>query len=69
MKYWHKLVHKPNWYSGRIVSKLNDDGDVMIGFQCDKCGLIDDWHVARLDKQIDLEIKKRVAARPGVRNG
>ena len=54
MKYWHELMHKLNLYSGRVVSKLNDDGDVMIGFQCDKCGLIDDWHVARLDKQIDL---------------
>lgn len=69
MKYWHKLMHKLNWYSGRVVSKLNDDGDVMIGFQCDKCGQIDDWQIVRLDKQIDLEIKKRVAARPGAGNG
>lgn len=32
MKYWHKLLHKFNWYDGRVVSKLNEDGDVMIGF-------------------------------------
>lgn len=52
----HKLMHKLNLYNGRVVSRLNGCGQVEIGFQCDKCGRIDDWHVSKL---ADIEIEKR----------
>jgi len=36
----HKLAHLLGWNLGKVVSKLDDDGNVWVGFQCTQCGKI-----------------------------
>lgn len=44
---FHKIMHLLKLNSGHVVSKLDDNGCVWIGFQCDHCGKIQDAHKTR----------------------
>jgi len=40
----HKLRHFFKSYNGKIVSKIDPEGNIWIGFQCSDCGKIEGWH-------------------------
>lgn len=40
----HRLMHLLGWNTGRVVTKLDEDRNVWVGFQCDKCGEISGRH-------------------------
>jgi len=64
--YIHKLEHKLGWVNGRLETATNEKGEMIIYFQCEKCGkksgyinVKDDW----IDEQIirvSEEISRRV---------
>lgn len=41
MKYrvslWHRIQHRFGWWSGRVVSRTDERGRIMIGFRCNAC--------------------------------
>lgn len=41
----HRLSHHLGWYTGRVVSKI-EERKIFIGFQCDDCGEISGWQCA-----------------------
>jgi len=46
MNMFHRLMHLLKLNCGRVVSKLDKNGNVWIGFQCGHCGEIQDRHKA-----------------------
>lgn len=40
----HRLAHLIGWNTGRIVTKLDQDGNVWVAFQCNGCGKISGRH-------------------------
>jgi hypothetical protein len=44
----HMLSHWLGWNTGHVVSALDDEGNVWIGFRCATCGAITGRHVARI---------------------
>ena len=42
----HRIAHLLGWNRGRVVSGI-ECNRIMIGFQCDSCGEIADWHAAQ----------------------
>lgn len=43
---WHKLTHWIGWNEGEIVSRVDNDGNVVVGYRCCECGKIFDEVVA-----------------------
>jgi hypothetical protein len=43
----HWLAHKTGRNEGHVVSKTDEYGRVLIGFQCSTCHVIEGVHVAR----------------------
>ena len=44
----HRLAHLLKWNLGRVISALDEHGNVWVAFRCDKCGAIDGRRVAAL---------------------
>lgn len=44
--FMHFIAHLFGWNCGQVVSKLDTDGNVWIGFQCSGCGQISGRHIA-----------------------
>ena len=44
----HKLMHFLKLNHGRVISNLDDNGAVWVGFQCDKCGKIEGAYKTRI---------------------
>lgn len=43
----HWIAHLLGWNSGRVISKIDDDGNIWIAFQCAGCGVIKHKHISR----------------------
>ena len=43
----HMLAHWLGWNLGEVVSGIDEDGNIWIGFQCSTCGKISGRHIAR----------------------
>jgi len=39
-KLLHAIAHLLKWNEGRVVTKLDEDSNVWVGFQCDQCGKV-----------------------------
>lgn len=40
----HYLAHLLGLNYGQVISKIDDKGNIWVGFQCDKCGIISGKH-------------------------
>jgi len=48
MSYWlHVLSHWLGWNTGKVVSKLDSNGNVWIAFECGKCGKVSGAHITK----------------------
>lgn len=45
-KLWHRIEHKPGWFSGHVVSRTDQEGHIFIGFMCNKCSMLTGEHDA-----------------------
>lgn len=41
---WHRVAHWLGWNLGTVVSALDRQGTVWIGFKCDACGKVSGIH-------------------------
>jgi hypothetical protein len=53
----HFIAHLLGWYTGQVVSAIDDDGDTWIGFRCNTCNTVDGEQCISREKHIELEEK------------
>lgn len=46
----HQLAHKLDWHLGRVVSAIDRQGTIWIGFRCSHCGRITGIHASVVDQ-------------------
>ena len=44
MGIFHYITHLFGWNSGKVITKLDKEGNVWVAFQCSKCGKIEGAH-------------------------
>jgi hypothetical protein len=44
---WHMIQHWFGWNTGNVVSKIDDDRNIWIGFECAQCGKVSGAHISR----------------------
>ena len=47
----HYIAHLMHLNGGRVITKLDDDKNVWVAFQCSTCGKIEGRHIAYLNKR------------------
>ena len=50
--WWHRLIHRLKWGSGRVTSWPTNDG-YCIGFECAECGGVPEWSV--VDRKVEAK--------------
>ena len=45
---WHMIAHWLGWNTGQVVSALDKDNNVWVGFQCSECGKISGKHRTKI---------------------
>lgn len=53
MNPFHWIAHKTNRNYGHVVT-WEDDSYLYLGFECDKCGTVDEKTVHKVDKELVL---------------
>jgi len=44
----HKIAHFFSCNTGHVVSHTDEEGNIWIGFQCDKCGEVSGAHISHV---------------------
>lgn len=60
---FHKIAHLLRWNYGRVKTWWRDDGQLMVGFECSKCGKLSGVHESYFGTKKDplmRELNERV---------
>ena len=62
MKISHYIEHLFGWNCGQVISKLDEDRNVWIAFQCSTCGKISGAHKSKIRQNYHENAKQHASS-------